>query len=728
MRCGWFRTEHRGWNYTYSPCHSFNLPADPHLGHGDHCAYVALCKSKKNKFYTMGIHGTAVFHLMRNVSFRSPDLTPGQSVVGQAKNDDDNDDDDDDDDGDDDDDEDKDEDEDEDEDDEDDEDTGHEGSGTNAYPTTLDSAATVEVIFRGIKSLAQRPSHVILTCDRSRARHGNALFHLINDDNPRVLIFELRHICCCPDACVGGNITEMTGLSTNDPSDPQPSQARDVPRLLWLVVVVNGVIIAIAVVICRLCSYQGVSSDSPYNYLPDLFILKPSRLLCDAFCHHLQLHPALHGSRVTLHSEESYVPPQLTLKVKSGKQVEKLAGVSALNNCTFSQYDLKFKQRLGGGTFCDTYLADYKKHHLAAKRITVGVHKSQLTPNQSSWLLDEIKFLSTERHCTAPVIDKVSSMEIMEELDNEPKFTEMEAVVARLSNNKASGRDAIPADLIKAGRQVLLSPLYSLLLKWCMARHQSLVRVLGVCLDAREPYILTEFVDGESLKDLLNVTRQTSHQLTRNIDICIQVAEGMAYLHSAKPPILHRDLRSANILVSINGKAKVVDFGHTRLVQRFRQECDRDECFCNKPRSAIPASLRWTAPEILRDPTADESNSEVFTPSCDVYSYGMVLWEIVTSAIPFYDIDDECEVMEQVIKGSRPPTDIISKVPPEYLSLMEECCDEYPDQRPKFQSLLSRLKVILQSLCKETASKRSLGDSHTMQYLRSAFNLDQSFD
>ena len=72
----------------------------------------------------------------------------------------------------------------------------------------------------------------------------------------------------------------------------------------------------------------------------------------------------------------------------------------------------------------------------------------------------------TERHCTAPVIDKVSSMEIMEELDNEPKFTEMEAVVARLSNNKASGRDAIPADLIKAGRQVLLSPLYSLLLKW----------------------------------------------------------------------------------------------------------------------------------------------------------------------------------------------------------------------------------------------------------------------
>ena len=50
-------------------------------------------------------------------------------------------------------------------------------------------------------------------------------------------------------------------------------------------------------------------------------------------------------------------------------------------------------------------------------------------------------------------------------------------------------------------------------------RHPSLVRVLGVCLDAREPYVLTEFVDGECLKDLLNVKRQTSHLLTRNIDI-----------------------------------------------------------------------------------------------------------------------------------------------------------------------------------------------------------------
>ena len=81
------------------------------------------------------------------------------------------------------------------------------------------------------------------------------------------------------------------------------------------------------------------------------------------------------------------------------------------------------------------------------------------------WIEHFSDFYGTERPYTASAIDKVPSMEIMEELDDEPQFTEMKALIARLSNNKASGIDAIPADLIKTGIEVLLSPIYSLLLK-----------------------------------------------------------------------------------------------------------------------------------------------------------------------------------------------------------------------------------------------------------------------
>ncbi len=61
--------------------------------------------------------------------------------------------------------------------------------------------------------------------------------------------------------------------------------------------------------------------------------------------------------------------------------------------------------------------------------------------------------------------------------------------------------------------------------------------------------------------------------------------------------------------------------------------------------SAVPASLRWTAPEILENPTADESSGEVFTPACDVYSYAMVIWEVINHADPFDDVTDENEVI-----------------------------------------------------------------------------------
>ena len=94
-----------------------------------------------------------------------------------------------------------------------------------------------------------------------------------------------------------------------------------------------------------------------------------------------------------------------------------------------------------------------------------GVTLTKRADQMNRWIEHFSYLHGTERPYTAPTVDKVSSAEIMEELNDEPQFTEMEAVVARLSNNKASGRYAIPADLIKTGRQVLLSPLYSLLLK-----------------------------------------------------------------------------------------------------------------------------------------------------------------------------------------------------------------------------------------------------------------------
>ena len=71
----------------------------------------------------------------------------------------------------------------------------------------------------------------------------------------------------------------------------------------------------------------------------------------------------------------------------------------------------------------------------------------------------------------------------------------------------------------------------------------------------------------------------------------------------------------------------------------------------DKARCAFPASIRWTAPEILSNPVADEDEvSTIFSQSCDVYSFSMVLWEILVTSDPYEDIPDEAEVSSIVVK------------------------------------------------------------------------------
>ncbi|XP_076451956.1 uncharacterized protein LOC143287668 [Babylonia areolata] len=136
-------------------------------------------------------------------------------------------------------------------------------------------------------------------------------------------------------------------------------------------------------------------------------------------------------------------------------------------------------------------------------------------------------------------------------------------------------------------------------------RHKNIVTILGLCLDGKLPSIITEYVVGECLKDFLKVQGRLLSWPHR-VRICSQVADGMAFLHTAKPPIIHRDLRCGNIFLLDNDVIKVADFGLIKMLQPIRQECPQDDCCCRRTMSACPASIRWTAPELLAHPTTKE--------------------------------------------------------------------------------------------------------------------------
>jgi serine/threonine protein kinase len=143
------------------------------------------------------------------------------------------------------------------------------------------------------------------------------------------------------------------------------------------------------------------------------------------------------------------------------------------------------------------------------------------------------------------------------------------------------------------------------------------------------------------------------------------------YLHHQVPPIVHRDLKSLNLLVDETFKIKVADFGLSK---------DKNNDINTKM-----GTLNWVAPEILND------NSQPYTEKADLYSFGLVLWEILTNKTP-YEGKTTLQIVRLIDMGERPkvPTD----ADPEFAKLIVDCWHSDPAKRPPIEAVFKRLQAI----------------------------------
>ncbi|KAF8107240.1 hypothetical protein N665_0124s0035 [Sinapis alba] len=150
-------------------------------------------------------------------------------------------------------------------------------------------------------------------------------------------------------------------------------------------------------------------------------------------------------------------------------------------------------------------------------------------------------------------------------------------------------------------------------------RHPNVLLFMGAVTSPQRLCIVTEFLPRGSLFRLLQ--RNTSKlDWRRRIHMASDIARGMNYLHHCSPPIIHRDLKSSNLLVDRNWTVKVADFGLSRI--------KHETYLTTKTGRGTP---QWMAPEVLRNEAADEKS--------DVYSFGVVLWELVTEKIPWENLN-----------------------------------------------------------------------------------------
>jgi serine/threonine protein kinase len=194
----------------------------------------------------------------------------------------------------------------------------------------------------------------------------------------------------------------------------------------------------------------------------------------------------------------------------------------------------------------------------------------------------------------------------------------------------------------------------------CSLTHPSLLRLRGYTAGA--PFCLvTDYCAMGSLFDFL---RKRPHELsaTERTIIALDIAAGMAYMHEQQ--VLHRDLKSLNILLDEEKRAKICDFGLARVVSL-------------EPMSGLVGTAQWMAPEIfLSQPR--------YGGPVDVYSFGIMLWELLTSGLPFDGVE-VAQLPKRVVGGLRP--EIPRDTPPELAALIASCWHEDPQKRPTFQQI-----------------------------------------
>ncbi|XP_054431903.1 tyrosine-protein kinase Blk [Pteronotus mesoamericanus] len=200
-------------------------------------------------------------------------------------------------------------------------------------------------------------------------------------------------------------------------------------------------------------------------------------------------------------------------------------------------------------------------------------------------------------------------------------------------------------------------------------QHERLVRLYAVV--TKEPiYIVTEYMARGCLLDFLKTDEGSRLSLPRLIDMSAQVAEGMAYIE--KMNSIHRDLRAANILVSETLGCKIGDFGLARII---------DNEYTAQEGAKFP--IKWTAPEAI--------HFGVFTIKADVWSFGILLMEIITyGRVPYPGMSNP-EVIRNLERGYRMPRP--DSCPPElYHGVIAECWRSRPEERPTFEFLQSVLE------------------------------------
>ena len=188
-------------------------------------------------------------------------------------------------------------------------------------------------------------------------------------------------------------------------------------------------------------------------------------------------------------------------------------------------------------------------------------------------------------------------------------------------------------------------------------QHPNIVTIYDLGLEDGSPYLVMEFLEGESLDALISTRRALS--LEEKLDIVVQVCEGVGYAH--KRQIVHRDIKPANVMMLQDGRVKIFDFGIARIGERMTLP------------GQLMGSFQYMSPEQINGGNVDERS--------DIFSIGVLLYQLLTAELPF-EGKDMGETLLKIIHDAPPPLNrFLTGYPPDLDEIIQRVLAKDREQR-----------------------------------------------
>ncbi|XP_035464688.2 fibroblast growth factor receptor 1b [Scophthalmus maximus] len=255
-----------------------------------------------------------------------------------------------------------------------------------------------------------------------------------------------------------------------------------------------------------------------------------------------------------------------------------------------------------------------------------------------------------------------------------------------LDKNKPTRLNKVAVKMLKAdATEKDLSDLISEMeMMKMIGKHKNIINLLGACTQDGPLYVVVEYASQGNLREFLRARRPAgleywsdtrltpldSLEIRELVSAAYQVARGMAYLASKK--CIHRDLAARNVLVTEDNVMKIADFGLARDVHHI-------DYYKKTTNGRLP--VKWMAPEALFD--------RIYTHQSDVWSFGVLLWEIFTlggSPYPGVPVEELFKLLKEGHRMEKPPA-----CTQELYLMMRDCWNAVPSRRPTFQQLVEDL-------------------------------------